>query len=279
MEKRFQSIFKSEGRFFLTRLISTTTFFIVSFRVTDRLFYDFIIYEPLISPLSFLLYNFINVSVLRKFTKILKLLFPLIFIFFLVLKFDFFLLAFILVESFRLTSQFYFKRINVINQNLIISIFDFFLLFLVLFIFENYVFYFIAITTVRLLLFLMYKISEDQPAFKSKQTSSFIAILRNLFQFSSRKILLTFTQNPIFLISLKIVNQITLYAWSYIRSDTKFNFDPNKKIIYFLAFILSVLIPSFFMIINFQLKFLLYIIVTVLFVITELYFNAKFSKS
>ncbi len=279
MEKRFQSIFKSEGRFFLTRLISTITFFIVSYRVTDRLFYDFIIYEPLISPLSFLLYNFISVSVLRKFTKILKLLFPLIFIVFLVLKFDFFLLAFILIESFRLTSQFYFKRINVINQNLIISIFDFSLLFIVLFIFENYVIYFITISTVRLLLFLMYKISEDQPAFNSKKTSSLIAILRNLFQFSSRKILLTFTQNPIFLISLKIVNQITLYAWSYIRSDTKFNFDPNKKIIYSLIFLLSVLTPSFFMFINFQLKFIIYITVTVLFVITELYFNAESSKS
>lgn len=279
MEKRFQSIFKSEGRFFLTRLISTITFFIVSYRVTDRLFYDFIIYEPLISPLSFLLYNFISVSVLRKFTKILKLLFPLIFIVFLVLKFDFFLLAFILIESFRLTSQFYFKRINVINQNLIISVFDFSLLFIVLFIFENYVIYFITISTVRLLLFLMYKISEDQPAFNSKKTSSLIAILRNLFQFSSRKILLTFTQNPIFLISLKIVNQITLYAWSYIRSDTKFNFDPNKKIIYSLIFLLSVLTPSFFMFINFQLKFIIYITVTVLFVITELYFNAESSKS
>lgn len=279
MEKRFQSIFKSEGRFFLTRLITTITFLVISFKVTDPLFYDFIIYEPLISPLSFLLYNFINVSVLRKFTKILKLLFPLIFIIFFVLKFDFFLLAFIIIESFRLTSQFYFKRINVINQNLIISVFDFFLLFLVFFVIENYVIYFITISTVRLLLFLMYEISEYQPAFKSKRTSSLIAILRNLFQFSSRKILLTFTQNPIFLISLKIVNQITLYAWSYIRSDTKFNFDYNKKIIYFLIFILSVLIPSFFIIINFQLKFLIYIIVTVLFVITELYFNAESFKS
>ena len=54
---------------------------------------------------------------------------------------------------------------------------------------------------------------------KRKKSSS-IAIIRNIFSVFARNNIISIVTNPIAIISIKIINQITLYSWSFIRSNS-----------------------------------------------------------
>tara|TARA_B100001093_G_scaffold519937_1_gene611555 strand:+ start:1385 stop:2221 length:837 start_codon:yes stop_codon:yes gene_type:complete len=272
MGNGFSKIPRSEIFFFLNRITAPLVFIILAFQFDNDLFYSFVILEPLIAIFSLLIYIYVSANLLKNLFIILVFLF--FFLSFIMAVFNpiFILISFIIVESFRSACHFFSKRKSIINHNLIISIFELISLVIIIFFNINFKIFLIITSTFRLYSFFSIKKVFFKNSIKRKKSSS-IAIIRNIFSVFARNNIISIVTNPIAIISIKIINQITLYSWSFIRSNSNVMRINLKKYLNLIIILLILFVIFAFYFTNSNLKILFYSFSILFFVVLEIYYS------
>ena len=271
MVQSLQKIFRDQKLFVVNRLLRLVYGVLITYiYFGDNFFQVFFVAEGVIQLLSVFL------SLLIKRKK----LFVLFFLFLIALSslFEyFFIFGFVILESLYSLYQFNFKR----KFNQTIEVIYTLCLFSPLIFFSEINFYeYSKFIFSFSLIKLIYIIKNSNFSMPEVVDRFHLTLFRNLTSINIRYFLIIFSVHPVSLIIFRILNQLILFTWSYLKSKTELpyarfvseNYFTSTISLCFFIFINSLLLLSYYgyIILWLNIIFVIYILSTIYFLLNEI---------